>query len=78
MIFRMCECPQMNNWAAQLFGVLAADILAVDIAIHPAQRFESSKPGGHFNRAEVTGVPDLIAGFEMPENVVVEEMMGVG
>jgi hypothetical protein len=57
---------------------LAADILAVDIAIHSPQWFEGGKPGCHFDRSKVAGMPDLIAGFEMAENVVIEEMVGVG
>lgn len=60
---------------AKFFRVLAADVLAVDIAIDAAEGAECGQLAGNRFVAEIAGVPNLVAGFEVPEYGIVEEVM---
>lgn len=62
---------------SQFLGVEASDILSVDVAIYAAQRFKGGQALSQLGRAEVSCVPDLVAGVEMAEYIFIEEMMGV-
>ena len=70
--------PDAFGLPAQFFRIGVPDVGPVDIPIDPAQGFESSQPLSERQRAEIAGMPDLVAIFEMPEDVFVQEMMGVG
>ena len=56
---------------------LAADFLAVDIAVHGAERLESLKPAEDTG-SEVTSVPDFVTFREVFEDCVVEKAVRVG
>lgn len=63
---------------AKPFGIFAADVLSVDIAIDATEGSEGGKRCGQLCCAEIAGMPDLVAGFEMTENGFIEEMMCIG
>lgn len=60
---------------AQLFGVDAADIIAVDIAIHAFERFDGAELFGNGDGAKVARVPDLVAIGEMRGNGRIEPVV---
>src|SRR5258706_15663268 len=61
----------------QLFRVEAPDVLSVDIAIDATQGLEGGQSPGQIGSTKISRVPDLIAGIEMTEDIVVQEMVGV-
>jgi len=63
---------------SQVFGKNLADILAVNIAINTFQRFKSSESINYLHTAEIAGMPDLVAVFEMFKNRIIEVAVGVG
>ncbi len=63
---------------AQFFRIIASDIRSIDIPVYSPQWFEGGQPFCERYRPKVTGVPDLITFFEMPENILIQKMMGVG
>jgi hypothetical protein len=72
------EYADVFRFPAEVFGIVASDILAVDIAGYAAQGFEGSQAKGELRGPEVAGVPDLVAGLEMPKDSVIEIVVGIG
>ena len=72
------QYPDTFGLPAEFFGIDAADVLAVDIAIYAAQGPEVGQPAGDVRGAEVAGMPDLVTGFEVMEDRVIEEVMSIG
>src|SRR6185437_7008168 len=63
---------------SEFFGVDAPDVGAVDIPVYTFQRLEVRQASGEPDRSKIARMPDLVTGFEMPEDVFVKEMVGVG
>jgi len=61
----------------QLFRVEAPDVLSVDIAIDATQGLKEDSRLARIGSTKISRVPDLIAGIEMTEEIVVQEMVGV-
>ena len=61
----------------KLFGVEAAQISSVAIAINGFQRTKLIQPHRQFQRADVASVPNLVATLEVFEVAVVPVGMGV-
>ena len=70
--------PHLLRLPAQLFGVKTADVLAVDVAVHAAQGPKVSQPPREVRSAEISAMPNLVAGLEMAEDRLIEEMVRVG
>src|SRR5215472_1885307 len=62
----------------QILRQLAANLCAIDISKHTAQKLERLQPIQHFDRAEVAGVPNFIALFKVSEYGLVQKTMRVG
>ena|ERR1700733_12659796 len=62
----------------QVFGHDAPDLRPVDIAVNTFKRFKGLQFFNHFQAAEIAGMPNFVAVFEVFENCIVEIAMGVG
>jgi len=63
---------------SQIFGKALTQGRCVYIAINGTKGFEGLQPFCHFHAADVPGMPDFIAGFEMGKNIFVENPVGIG
>ena len=62
----------------EVFGVLHPNDLAVDVAVHGAQRLEVGQGLGCLNAADVAGMPQLVNVFEEVEELWHERTMRIG
>jgi hypothetical protein len=61
----------------KVFADLAANVLAVDIAVDGSDGLKIPKPAEDAG-SEVTSVPDFVTFSEVPEDRIVEKAVGVG
>lgn len=62
----------------EVLGVLHSHDVAVDVAVHGAQRFEVAQGFGGLNAADVASVPQLVNVFEEVEELWHERTMCIG
>ena len=72
------EHPDSFRLPPELFGIEAADILAVDITKNAAKGSEAGQLFGELGGAEIPGVPDLVARLEVMKDRVIEKVVRIG
>ena len=63
---------------ANLLGKHAAQVAAVDVAIHGRERMEPAEAQGHLGGADVAGMPNLVDVGKVEGITLVPEAVGVG